>query len=77
MYFIKNRIIYDPFYEELIKTGTWAPFYYGIFSTVIKENDFKICAEVGIGYGLHAREVLDNTNVEKLYLIDLVKILSK
>jgi hypothetical protein len=67
---------YDPFYEELIhinKNGGWGGLYYGIFSNVIKENHFKMCAEVGIGYGLHAREVLDNTKVEKLYLIDPVK----
>jgi hypothetical protein len=71
---------YDNFYEELIniwKTGGkdggeggWAQFYYGIFSKVIKENNFKNCAEVGIGYGFHAKEILDKTDVKKLYLID-------
>jgi hypothetical protein len=73
----------DPFYENLIKlynvdkkmcpdkneTG-WASLYYGIFSRIIKENNFKKCAEIGIGYGFHAKEILDNTNVEKLYLVD-------
>ena len=71
---------YDNFYEELIniwKTGGkdggeggWAQLYYGIFSKVIKENNFKNCAEVGIGYGFHAKEILDKTDVKKLYLID-------
>lgn len=70
----------DKFYNDLIdiwdhggaggQQGGWAGYYYGIFSNVIKENNFKICAEVGIGYGFHAKEILDNTNIEKLYLID-------
>lgn len=50
--------------------GGWAQFYYGIVSKVINDNNFKICAEVGIGYGFHAKEILDKTQVEKLYLID-------
>jgi len=71
---------YDDFYRNLIEIwkcggingseGGWAGYYYGVFSNVIKENNFKTCVEVGIGYGLHAKEILDNTNVEKLYLID-------
>jgi hypothetical protein len=71
---------YSDFYINLIniwksggengKEGGWAGFYYGVFSDVIKENKFKNCAEVGIGYGFHARHILENTNVEKLYLID-------
>jgi hypothetical protein len=34
------------------------------------DNNFKTCVEVGIGYGFHAKEILDNTSVDKLYLID-------
>lgn len=70
----------DPFYKELIDIwkhggknsgpGGWAAFYYGVFSQVIRENNFKICVEVGIGYGFHAKEILDNSTVEKLYLVD-------
>jgi len=70
----------DPFYKNLIEIwrcggenggpGGWAGCYYGVFSNVVKENNFKICVEVGIGYGFHAKEILDNTNVEKLYLVD-------
>jgi hypothetical protein len=73
----------DPYYLEKIETwkhggqnggpGGWAGLYYGIFSSIIKENDFKRCAEIGIGYGLHAREILENTKVEKLYLIDTMQ----
>lgn len=70
----------DTFYKDLIQIwksggkdggpGGWASYYYGIFSKVIQENNFKICVEVGIGYGLHAREILDNTSLDKLYLVD-------
>ena len=52
------------------KIGGWSQFYYGIVSKVINENNFKIIAEVGIGYGTHAKELLQNTNIDKLYLID-------
>lgn len=72
--------IVDPYYQNLIEIwksggknggpGGWAGYYYGIFSKVVNENNFKTCVEVGIGYGFHAKEILDNTNVEKLYLVD-------
>jgi len=70
----------DAYYKDLIEIwksggkdggpGGWAGYYYGIFSQVVKNNNFKTCVEVGIGYGFHAKEILDNTSVEKLYLID-------
>lgn len=66
----------DDSYKEIVEmneTGGWANIYYGVFSSVINENNFKKCAEVGIGYGLHANEILENTKVEKLYLIDPMK----
>lgn len=73
----------DTYYEELIKKwktggeggkeGGWAGLYYGVVSKVINDNNFKICAEVGIGYGFHAKQILDDTNIEKLYLIDPMK----
>ena len=84
----ENTILYnmsnfDPFYNELINIwkkggpneteGGWAAYYYGVFSKVINENNFKNCAEVGIGYGFHAKQILENTDVEKLYLIDPMK----
>jgi hypothetical protein len=71
---------YDEFYKNLIEIwksggkdggeGGWAYYYYGVFSKIIKDNNFKVCVEVGIGYGFHAKEILDNTSVEKLYLVD-------
>jgi len=70
----------DPFYVDLINIwkcggpngspGGWAQYYYGIFENVIRENNFKVVAEVGIGYGFHAKSILDNTNVDRLFLID-------
>jgi len=66
--------VFDPFYEELKSVwdngGGWGGLYYGIFSEVIRQNGFTKCAEVGIGYGFHAEEILRTTAVEKLYLVD-------
>jgi hypothetical protein len=71
---------YSEFYTKLIDIwkhggkngaeGGWAGYYYGVFSDIINKNNFKNCAEVGIGYGFHAREILENTTIDKLYLID-------
>lgn len=70
----------DKFYKDLIEIwkhggknsgpGGWAGYYYGIFSQVISNNNFKTCVEVGIGYGFHAKEILENTKLEKLHLVD-------
>lgn len=65
------------FYRESVekndnKTGGWATLYYGVFSKIIKENNYKVIAEVGIGYGTHAKYMLKNNNIDKLYLIDPV-----
>ena len=62
---------HDAFYLDMIKTpNSWANAYYGVFEKAIQENGFKVVAEVGIGYGFHAKSVLDNTSIDKLYLID-------
>lgn len=55
------------------QTGGWSTYYYGVFSKIINDNQFKVVAEVGIGYGTHAKQILKNTNVDKLYLIDPMK----
>ena len=70
----------DDYYLKLIETwksggknggeGGWAQYYYGIVSKVINENNFKNCAEVGIGYGFHSKRLLDDTKLDKLHLID-------
>jgi hypothetical protein len=75
-----DKDMLDSHYKKLIEIwesggknggpGGWAGCYYGIFSKVINDNNFKTCVEVGIGYGFHAKEILDSTNVDKLYLVD-------
>lgn len=49
---------------------SWAAAYYGLVAKFINENNIKCGAEVGIGYGLHAKNILLNSNIEKLYLVD-------
>lgn len=67
----------DEYYREVIKKNEnnelWASGYYGILSNVINEYNYKIIAEVGIGYGGHAKQILKNTDIHKIYLIDPVK----
>ena len=51
--------------------GGWAGCYYGIFTKIIAENNYTKVAEVGIGYGTHAKYILkNNPTVQRLYLID-------
>jgi predicted O-methyltransferase YrrM len=64
----------EKYYNNLISIwnngGGWGGIYYGVFSKIINDNNLKIVAEVGIGYGFHAKEILDNTNIKQLYLVD-------
>jgi hypothetical protein len=54
--------------------GTWAHGYYGIFSYIVEQNNFKNIAEVGVGVGTHANFILSNNRqIEKLILIDPMK----
>lgn len=59
--------------ENDSRTAGWATIYYGVFSKVINDNNYKIVAEVGIGYGCHAKQVLRDTSIDTLYLVDPVK----
>jgi hypothetical protein len=66
------------FYNETVRNNDcdfagWSTLYYGVLSKVVNENNFKKVAEVGIGYGTHAKQLLRNTNLEELYLIDPTK----
>jgi hypothetical protein len=65
------------FYRKVVDNNDnfiagWSILYYGVFTGIINQNNYKNIAEVGIGYGSHAKHVLKNTNIEKLYLIDPV-----
>jgi len=55
------------------QTGGWGLSYYGVFSAVIQENNYKNIAEVGIGYGTHAKFILKNNDIDCLHLIDPMK----
>lgn len=57
-------------YESENFISGWSTNHYGIFSHIIEENQYKHVAEVGIGYGMHAKYVMKTTNVEKMYLVD-------
>jgi len=59
--------------ENDAQTGGWATFYYGVFSQIINDYNYKVAAEVGIGYGTHAKQLLKNTNLAMLYLVDPMK----
>jgi len=48
----------------------WSTLYYGVVSDVINQNTYTKVAEIGIGYGTHAKQILRTTNVEQLYLVD-------
>lgn len=60
----------DKGYLDNYNRCSWVRLYYGVISKIIKENNFKKCAEIGIGYGFHAKEILMNSDVEMLYLVD-------
>lgn len=66
------------YYQKTVKDNEsmrcgWAKNYYGVFSQVINENNYKNIAEVGIGYGTHAKYILKTTQIDRLYLIDPTK----
>jgi Methyltransferase domain len=57
-------------FEENNNGGDWARLYYGVFSDVINQNNYTKVAEIGAGYGTHAKQVMDNTSVKTYYIID-------
>jgi len=66
------------FYNETVakndnQTGGWGSIYYGVLTRVINDNNFKTVAEIGIGYGTHAKYLLKTTSVDKLILVDPTK----
>ena len=64
---------YQEQFEKMdVRKEAWAEFYYGVFSGVINDNNYKTVAEIGAGFGTHAKQVMENTNVSKYYIIDPV-----
>jgi hypothetical protein len=66
------------FYNETVKkndeqTGGWSVGYYGVLTKVINDNNYTTAVEVGIGYGTHAKYLLQTTKLTKLILIDPTK----
>lgn len=75
-------MLLSDYYSSIVQlnekgTGGWAVCYYGIVSNVINENNYRKIAEVGIGYGTHAKQMLKNSSsIETLHLIDPMKYYS-
>lgn len=63
----------ETYFYNSIKTCSWPSLYYGVFSDIINENNYKVVAEVGCGYGQHSKHILKTTNVQKLFMIDSYK----
>jgi hypothetical protein len=71
-------MLLSDYYRQTVKENEdgkgWAQYYYGVFSKVIADNNYKVVAEVGIGYGTHAKYILNHSStLERLYLIDPVQ----
>jgi len=61
------------YFNENVKKCGWNNLYYGVFSSLIKEFNAQVTAEVGCGYGQHSKQILQDTNVSKHYMIDQYK----
>ena len=58
------------FLEINYKKCSWISSYYGLITEIINKKKYKTMIEVGIGYGYHGKEVLNNSIIEKIYLVD-------
>lgn len=54
----------------------WGNLYYGVISSIINKNNYKTFVEVGVAFGGHLEEILQNTKLEKAYAIDSYKLSS-
>lgn len=59
--------------DETTNTWGWRYYHYGTTTNIVNDFNYKTVVEVGIGYGLHAKELLKNARLEKLYLVDPMK----
>jgi predicted O-methyltransferase YrrM len=58
------------FFEQQKQTCSWPKLYYGVFSSIINENNYKKVLEVGCAYGFHTKQVLSNTGIESYTMVD-------
>jgi predicted O-methyltransferase YrrM len=50
---------------------SWGDLYYHVISGIINEKNYRRGAELGVAFGGHAEHILKNTDIEKLYGVDL------
>jgi hypothetical protein len=62
--FMKN------FFEQQKQICSWPKCYYGVFSSIINENNYKKVLEVGCAYGFHTKQVISNTEIESYIMVD-------
>jgi hypothetical protein len=58
------------FFEHQKQTCSWPKCYYGVFSSIINENNYKKVLEVGCAYGFHTKQVISNTDIESYTMVD-------
>jgi len=66
------------YYNETVRKndeqiGGWSTLYYGALTKIINDNNYKNVAEIGIGYGTHAKYILKTTDISNLILVDPTK----
>jgi len=50
---------------------SWGDLYYHVVSGLINDKNYKRGAELGVAFGGHSEHILKNTQIEKLYGVDL------
>lgn len=53
---------------------SWGNIYYGVISNIINKNSFTSFIEIGVAFGGHLEEILNNTKIDKVYAIDSYKL---
>lgn len=70
---IYSHELLDTKFINAIKKCSWINLYYGIVSDFIKNNNIKTVVEVGCGYGTHSFQILHDTNIDYLFMVDPYK----
>ncbi len=58
------------FFEHCKTICSWPKCYYGVFSSIINENNYKKVLEVGCAFGFHTKQVISNTEIESYTMVD-------